>query len=393
MSKPSYRKQVSDNVLKIKSKLKLFDKSKLFAHAGKWMLVTVLSTVVTSIVAHYTVELIKCDSKDSSDVAKDCNGERSTVTNVKEIVCNENSESVSSERYSSGLVSYKIEDKFPGGRFFTYHYKTNSTGSCVNKVLIRAHYASKESICSDSWGCVSNSMEFSSSVSNVRRLYAKGRYQDAVKASEVATNILSKLISKTPYSNYIFDWSMVNDITYIAEVIAEKAMLEGRYSEAKKIIKSCIGEWPIVPSRVAAIYFAVDILSGDKDWFSVRHSEISVSNEIVQVKSSYDTSYVSWEDSFEYNKYEVIKQLALWGYIYPILITSDGEEFYKLKYSDLLGLPDNLPYPRVKQKWGFGDYYGARWVGLGQYEEYNVSQELRASKRVADRLRRDGVVR
>ena len=393
MSTPSYRRPVSGIVLKIKSKLKLFNKFKLFTRAGKWMLATVFCTVITSIVAYYTEEFIKCDLNGSSDVAKDYNVEISTVTNVKEIVCSENSESASSERSSSGLVSYKIEDRFPGGRFFIFYYKTNLTDTCINKVHIRAHYASKESNSFDSWGCISNSMEFSSCVSKVRRMYAKGRYQDAVKASEAATNILSKLISKTPYSNYIFDWSMVNDLTYIAEVMAEKAMSEGRYSDAKKIIKSCIKEWPIVPSRTAAIYFAVDILSGDNDWFSVCHSEFSISNEIVQVKSSYDTSYVSWEDYFEHNKYEVKKQLALWGYIYPILITSGDEEFCKFKYSDLLGLPDNLPYPQVKQKWGFGDYYGARWVGLGQYEEYNVSQELRIRKRVADRLRRDGVVR
>ena len=379
-------------LLKIKVKLQIFSKSKLFAQAGKWIITTVFGAVITSIVGYYVLELVKNDSEDSFDNFKESKVETYTVTNVNEVARSEGVESVLPKRNSSELVSYKIEDRFPGGRWFIYYYKTNLTDSCVNRVRIRAHYASRESNCSGSWGCVSNSIDFSSCVSKVRRLYSKGRYLDAVKASETATNILNKMISKTPYSNYIFDLGMVNDITFIAEVIAEKAMSEGRYSDARKIIKWGMKEWAIAPSRIAALYFVVDVLSGDRDWFSLFESNISVSNESVQVKSVSKTSYVSWEDYFEYNEYEVKNILALWGYIYPIFMTRDGEEFYKFKYSDLWGLPDNLPYPQVRQKWGFGDYYGTRWVGLGKYEEYNVSQELRNCKSFADRLRRDGIV-
>lgn len=390
------KNKLIDRIVKFMGWLKLFCRFKMVAQIGKWVCLTVAGAVIVKLVDLCMLNLFECESMEVCNIARyeiiDNINKNSIVTNVKDIVYCDNNENLVSNRYSVGLVSYKVEDRFPCGRIFTYQYKTNLTGTCGTISISRVHYYSKESRCSNSWGIISNSIEFSSCVSKARRMYAKGRYQDAVQAVETATNRLNNLICKTPYSNYIFDWALVVDVTYISEIMAEKAMSEGRYLDAKKIIRQSIKEWPIVPSRIASIYFAADMLSGERDWFSARHCNLFISNDIIRVEHSYETSYVDLDDYFECNWNEVRQQLALWGYFYPIFLTNDGNE-YKGKYSDLLGIPDNLPYPQAKRKWGFGDYFGSRWLGLGRYEDYNVSQELRSCRHIADRLRRDGVVR
>ncbi len=297
------------------------------------------------------------------------------------------------EKSKSGLTKYDIEDRFPAGRIFTYHYVTNKDNSRITVSIVRASSCSKPHDGPDHWGVISNSIEFSSCVSNARDMYAHGRYYDALRTSEIATNILGNIIEKSPYTNFIFDWALINDMTCVAEIMAEKLISDGKYSEAKKIMKSCIREYPIAPSRAAAIYFVADRLSEERDHFSICNVKLSISNGVSHIDSSRAISYSRWENSFEFDAKEVNKQLALWGYIYPLLYLDKGDEFFVVKYSEYMDIPDSLPYPSLYQKWWWGDYYGKRWVGFGRYEEYNVSESLRKCSKTSGRLIRDGVVR
>lgn len=324
-----------------------------------------------------------------------CHASKSSATNIAPqyvVDMGKMSRSIGTDEKNGGLKKYTVEERFPGGRIFTYQYVTNANNTKVHITRARVISSSKPHESSDVWGVVSNTYALSRCVSDARDKYAHGQYLEALRLAEAATNVLAEILFQSGYTNYIFDWALINDLTFVSEVFAEKAISDGRYTDAKKIAKWGIDEYPIAPPRLAAIYLAADMLSGERSWLFSEEVTLNVSNGVSKIIWRESTSYVRWEDAFEFDSNEVNRQLALWGYVYPLLAVDNGNDFIELNYSELLGLPDNLPYPQLKRRWiVFGDYYGNRWKGFGKYEEYNLSEMLRESCKVSDRLKRDGI--
>ena len=361
-----------------------------FCKRHKKLLLTICGIVVGGATVHFSGNTIQINSNNITLPAQSQEsilGSKvlsSSLTEVKTNVVDD------AEKKRCDLHEVKIEERLPGGRIFTTTIRTNN----LSFTHTRIQHLSKSHDGPDRWGVISNSVEFSSSVARARDLYAQGKYEEALLQAESAKTILEKIIDDSECTDFFFEFGLQLDVTSLLEILAEKEFSNGNYSEAKRLAKKAIDDLPRAPDKLAALYLASDVMAEDSSWWFYSRNKIAFSNNVAKVAATCVDSYVPWQEWFEMDVKKVKQQLALWGYLYPLVFIREDDDFVVLKYSEIFGLPDDLPYPGLSRRFVlWGDYFGERWTGFGRYEPYNVSDRLRTQLLKVERMKRDGVFR